>query len=145
MLLISFLLLTILMMTTTSARRTHRRLGRPFSPYCELVSVDIDECKPLLKARNKDIPGLTLCCFSHNYIQINDWGRHRNQGNVWMRSWLIELSNSIPYSWRYCWFFWRTPEDVWCLAAKTLASHPWFHIYSCYIVYAVNVSLCINK
>ena len=70
MLLISFLLLTILMKTTTSARRNHKRLGQAFSPFCELVSVDIDECKPLLKARDMDIHGLTLGCFSLNYMQM---------------------------------------------------------------------------
>lgn len=58
------------MKTTTSARRNHKRLGQAFSPFCELVSVDIDECKPLLKARDMDIPGLTLCCFSLNYMQM---------------------------------------------------------------------------
>ena len=58
------------MKTTTSARRTHRRLGQPLSPYCKMVSVYIDECKPLLKARDVDIPGLTLCCFSFNYMQM---------------------------------------------------------------------------
>lgn len=111
------------MMTTRSARRTHRRLGRPFSPYCELVSVDIDECKPLLKARDMDIPGLTLCCFSLNYMQMME----EDIGTKEMCE-CVHDSSSYPFPYPIpggTADFSDELQEMCCLAAKTLASYPY--------------------